>query len=292
MKPFAVTRKFAQIPVTDIRPDPTQPRKDFDLAPLISSIREMGIRSPITVRLLRKNYIIIDGERRWHACKKLKLSTIPAVIDESDVDPAITQLVLNTHRKNLEALEEAELYKRVQQKHGFSNQQLARWAHKSKSHISGILKLADLPKADLDKVRRAELSLGAAIKVAQKTPEQRKEEFSRVLAPSKNTERRKSIGSMFAPSKKVEFETKPIEGLQKKLLAASVPKSFEEWQEAALKLRQQIQEIHALDKSLIDIYNQVLGKAFEERKKIPGKRNSWGGSLPSRLKTPPELVEK
>ena len=91
METYTRVQKFQQIPLSQIKPDPNQPRKDLDLPSMVSSIRKFGIRDPITVRRHRGNFIIIVGERRFRAYTELKFAKIPAMIDESGVDPTITR---------------------------------------------------------------------------------------------------------------------------------------------------------------------------------------------------------
>ena len=282
--------KTKMISIGRIKPDLDQPRKEFDIGPLANSIKMMGVRDPITVRPVGKKYIIIDGERRYRACLQLKYRSIMAVIDMTGVDPAVSQMVLNGHRKELDSLELAGLYKRVQEEHGFSNQQLADWSHKSKSHVSGILKLAELSKEEKKKVRRAELSLGRAIKIAQKTPEQRKEELAELIEKPAKPTRKVSIGTEFTTQARGEYRTMEIQRLQKKLMEQPRPESFEEWKQMALKIREKIEEIHRLEKEMVEFYNQVVERGLEERKKIPGKRKTWGGVVPSRIKPPGKLL--
>ncbi len=216
-------RDLQEIPISQIEPDPNQPRKDLDLPRLVSSIREFGLYKPITVRPNGDNFIIIVGERRFRGCKELNHETIAAFIDESGVDPAITRMVLDTHGKDYKAVEEAELYWSVQQAHGFSNQQLAEWSDKSKSHISGILKLAALSDADKEKVRRAELSTRDAIKIAQKSQKERDAEFRRLAAPPKKAAATKPLKAPAKNKKTVGDQTREIERLKKDLPVVKIP---------------------------------------------------------------------
>lgn len=229
MKAKTFIPRFQLIPISQMEPDPQQPRKELDLLPMVSSIKKFGITNPITVRQHEDKFIIIAGERRFRACKELKFSEVPAYIDVSDVDPANTRMVLETHKKDFTALEEAELFKHVQDVNKFSNQQLAEWSHKSKSHISGILKVAALSNAEKEKVRHGELSLHTAIRIAQKAPEEREKEFRRLLAPAKKATVTPTLSAMLTNKEVDKYETKEIERLKKKLLAAPVPKDFGEW---------------------------------------------------------------
>lgn len=90
----------------------------------------------------------------------------------------------------------------------------------------------------------------------------------------------------------VTYETKEIERLKRKLLAEPEPQAFEEWQQTALNLKRQIQEIHALETEIVGVYNVVVERGLETRKGITGKRKEWSGQMPSRLKPPRNLLDQ
>ena len=103
------------VKVSDIRPNPNQPRRNFDskaLDELSNSIKEKGVITPITIRQLDKGYEVIAGERRWRAAKKAKLKSIPAYVLHIDSEAEMMEVALieNIQRENLNAIEEAEGY--------------------------------------------------------------------------------------------------------------------------------------------------------------------------------------
>ena len=103
------------IKISEVKPNPNQPRRNFDskaLVELSSSISEKGIITPITIRQLDKGYEIIAGERRWRAAKKAKLKSIPAYVLHIDSEAEMMEVALieNIQRENLNAIEEAEGY--------------------------------------------------------------------------------------------------------------------------------------------------------------------------------------
>ena len=113
------------INLSDIKPNPDQPRRDFNntsLAELSKSIKEKGIITPITVRESNKGYEIIAGERRWRAAKKAKLKSIPAYIlnigDEAEMMEVA--LIENIQREDLNPIEEAEGYAVLNSKYSLS----------------------------------------------------------------------------------------------------------------------------------------------------------------------------
>ena len=188
---------FNEIPINQILQPKGSIRKDFDLDPLFGSIKKFGLKDPITVTKAGKKFEVVDGVRRFMILKELKHKKIPAVIDNSGIDPNLTKMILNLHRKPLNSLEIARLFGKVQKAHDFTNKQLADWAHFSKSHVSGILKLNSLPKKLRQEVRRAELPLATAIKVAQKPADQQAEALKEEIQKRKKTKPSKTLKSEF-----------------------------------------------------------------------------------------------
>lgn len=140
--------RFAEIPVSRIRPNPKQPRTVFDeeaLAELVSSIREIGVLQPVVVRPLPAgetpdaDYELIMGERRWRATTEAGLETIPAIIRETaDADLLRDALLENLHRSNLNPLEEAAAYQQLLDDFGCTHDELAQRIHRSRPQITKI----------------------------------------------------------------------------------------------------------------------------------------------------------
>ena len=107
--------EIIEIPISELRPNPYQPRKIFDndkLKELSESIKEHGVFQPIIVKKSIKGYEIIAGERRYRASKKAGLTTIPAIIEDfSDDEMMQISLLENLQREDLTAIEEANAYK-------------------------------------------------------------------------------------------------------------------------------------------------------------------------------------
>ena len=105
----------SEILISDIRPNPNQPRREFDettLEELASSIKLKGVVTPITVRPVEKGFELIAGERRWRASKISKKRKIPAYVINVKNDAEIMEIALieNVQRQDLNALEESEAY--------------------------------------------------------------------------------------------------------------------------------------------------------------------------------------
>ncbi|HHV38373.1 MAG TPA: nucleoid occlusion protein [Tepidimicrobium sp.] len=142
--------EIKQIPLEAIRPNPYQPRKDFDkksLEELSQSIKSFGLIQPISVRRLKDhNYELIAGERRLRASELAELKEIPAIIvDYKDNESAMIALIENLQREDLNFIEEAEGYNNLIIDHGFTQQQLAEKLGKSQSTIANKLRLLKLP---------------------------------------------------------------------------------------------------------------------------------------------------
>jgi ParB/RepB/Spo0J family partition protein len=160
------SRMLQMIPVDQIAPSPTNPRKHFDqakLQELADSISEHGLIEPILVRPRvvsndDTEYEIIAGERRWRATKLAGLKEIESKVRDLD-DKAVLeiQFIENLQRSDLSAIEEAEGYKRLLDEHGYTAESLAGKLAKSKSYVYGRLKLCNLPPAALEALAKGEL---------------------------------------------------------------------------------------------------------------------------------------
>ena len=137
--------------VSDLRRNKYQPRKRFDensLNELTDSIKSRGIIQPIIVRDFDgdSKYEIIAGERRWLAAQKAGLHEVPIVVIDADDKKALEfGIVENVQRHDLNAIEEAEGYKRLIDEFSYDQEQVAKFIGKSRSHIANSLRLLTLP---------------------------------------------------------------------------------------------------------------------------------------------------
>ena len=154
-----------KIAIADIRPNPLQPRKEFapeELAELQLSLSVHGMLQPVTVRTGRSGgYELIAGERRFRAATALGWKEIPALVKDVD-DSTVLALALieNLQRSDLNAIEEAEGYKRLITDFGMTQAQVAELVGKNRSTVANLLRLLELPDAVLSMVRNGELSTG------------------------------------------------------------------------------------------------------------------------------------
>lgn len=154
------------LPVGKIAPHPDQPRRHFDedaLSELALSIEARGMIQPIVVRPQGSGYQIVAGERRWRAAQRAHLHQVPVIVrDFDDAETLEIAIVENIQREDLNAIEEAEAYKRLIDDFGHSQAALARLVHKSRSHVTNLLRLLELPGSVRAMVVSGELDMGHA----------------------------------------------------------------------------------------------------------------------------------
>jgi ParB family chromosome partitioning protein len=158
--------EVVDIDLSELRPNPYQPRKVFDedaLNELASSIKEHGVFQPIIVKKAIKGYDIVAGERRFRASKIAGLKTIPAIIKEfTDDEMMQISLLENLQRENLTSIEEAKAYKAIIDASNITQEELAIKVGKSRSYITNILGLLTLPLNVQDLILYNKISMGHA----------------------------------------------------------------------------------------------------------------------------------
>ena len=154
------------LPVGALTPQPGQPRRVFDeaaLEELAQSIAARGVLQPILVRPHGRNYQIVAGERRWRAAQRARLHEVPVIVRElDDADTFEIALLENIQRRDLNAVEEADAYKRLISEFGHTQEALAKLVHKSRSHIANLLRLLDLPEPVLVLLAEGKIDMGHA----------------------------------------------------------------------------------------------------------------------------------
>lgn len=154
------------VSVSEIRPNPYQPRKEFEqsaIEELADSIREHGIIQPLIVRKSIKGYELVAGERRLRAAKLAGLQQVPVVV-KAYTDQQLMEIALieNLQRENLNPLEEAEAYDKLIAHHDYTQEQLAKRIGKSRPHVANMLRLLQLPDSIRKMLAAAELTMGHA----------------------------------------------------------------------------------------------------------------------------------
>ncbi|HVI98058.1 MAG TPA: ParB/RepB/Spo0J family partition protein [Sphingomonas sp.] len=154
------------LPVASLAPHPDQPRRTFDedaLNELAQSIAARGLIQPIVVRPHGHDYQIVAGERRWRAAQKARLHEVPVIVrDFNDAETLEIALLENIQREDLNAIEEAEAYRKLIDQFGHTQEALGKLVHKSRSHIANLIRLLDLPAPVRAHVAHGRLSMGQA----------------------------------------------------------------------------------------------------------------------------------
>jgi ParB family chromosome partitioning protein len=158
---------IASIEVEKIRPNPHQPRSDFDkesLEDLARSILEKGVIQPVTVRRVDGEYQLISGERRLRAAHHAGLARVPAYVIEIHDEGELLELALieNIQRDELNAIEIAHAYRRLVDERALTQDEVAQKVGKDRATVSNFLRLLKLPEKIKDGLRRGLLSMGHA----------------------------------------------------------------------------------------------------------------------------------
>ena len=217
----------AEILISDIRPNPNQPRREFDkatLEELASSIKLKGVVTPITVRRAEKGFELIAGERRWRASKILNKRKIPAYVINVKNDAEIMEIALieNIQRQDLNALEESEAYAVLNSKFGMSHNEIAKAVGKKRVTISNSLRLSKLPSKIRNSLRKGVITAGHARAILQgKTTNQMIKAWKKII--DNNLSVRDSEALFKSPvqsmkRKKKKIYSQQVKGIEDKLI--------------------------------------------------------------------------
>lgn len=162
----ASEKDIKNIPISEIRSNPFQPRRVFDeekLQELSESIKEHGLFQPIIVKKSIKGYELVAGERRTKAAKLAGYTEIPAIIrDFTDEEMMEVALLENIQREDLNPIEEAEAYNNMLKKTSITQEELAKKVSKSRSYITNVLGLINLPEDVKKLVSEKKISMAHA----------------------------------------------------------------------------------------------------------------------------------
>jgi ParB family chromosome partitioning protein len=158
--------QFFYCEIEEITPNPYQPRqhvRDKALEDLVDSVRERGILQPLLVRRTEQGYQLIAGERRWRAAQTAGLQRVPVIIKES-AEPEAFELALieNIQRKDLNPMEEAEAYFRLQRDFHLNQEEIAKKIGKERSTVANMIRLRKLPAKIRTDLVDGSLSMGHA----------------------------------------------------------------------------------------------------------------------------------
>lgn len=157
-------RREIEVAVSEIRPNPYQPRKEFDekaLNELADSIKLHGIFTPLLVRKSVRGYELITGERRLRAARIAGLTTVPAIsVDFTDEQMMEISILENVQREDLNPIEEASAYESLISRLGYTQEKLAQRVGKSREYCANMLRLLKLPADVQDMVTSRKLTMG------------------------------------------------------------------------------------------------------------------------------------
>lgn len=155
-----------EVPVALLKTSIGQPRidKESDIEELVESVKRHGILQPLLVtRMPDGTYEIVAGERRFIAAIRAGLEKVPVLVGEwSERDKAIISLIENVHRKDLDPVEEALYYERLVNEFQFTREEVAEIVGKSRSYISNLMRVLNLPDEIKDAIRKGLITLGHA----------------------------------------------------------------------------------------------------------------------------------
>jgi ParB family chromosome partitioning protein len=164
-----VTEGAREIPIELVHANPDQPRRHFsevEIGELEASIRDKGVLQPILVRPSPRTpgeFEIVAGERRWRAAQRAGLGAIPALVRTLDDDRALEiSIVENVQREDLNAMEEAQAYKALMGRFGYTQDKASVAVGKSRSHVANTLRLMQLPESVQEHVLYGRLTAGHA----------------------------------------------------------------------------------------------------------------------------------
>ncbi|TMK58255.1 MAG: ParB/RepB/Spo0J family partition protein [Actinobacteria bacterium] len=159
------TGELRELPVSLIKPNPSQPRTNFDeeaLAALAASIETSGVVQPLLVRPLPDgSYELVAGERRWRAAQQAGVEKVPAVVrDQEEAERLQAALIENMVREDLNPVEEARACDALVRELGLTKEELARRVGRSRPAVSNLIRLLELPDEALDLLQSGDLSEG------------------------------------------------------------------------------------------------------------------------------------
>ncbi len=203
-----------EIPLDKIKPNPYQPRyvfNDDELNDLAMSIKEHGVIQPIIVKEIGDHYVIIAGERRFRASELLNKPTIPAIVRQYEKSKMIElALIENLQRENLSPIEEAKAYSQIMRELDLTQKEVAQRVGKTRSYVTNMLGLLNLPTEVMDLVDSKMISMGHARALSKMLDKNRIKEIAKLIVDKKLSVREveKLVSS--------EDKSKPINKTQKK----------------------------------------------------------------------------
>ena len=206
---------IVEIPLSEIRSNPYQPRKEFDeesLNEFAESIKEHGVIQPIIVKKSIKGYELTAGERRTRASKIAGKTTIPAIIREiSDQEMMEIALIENIQREDLNPIEEAEAFAKIIETSGITQDEAAKKFGKSRSYITNLVGLLRLPENTIELVRDGKITMGHARVLSKlEDPNQIDEIAKEIISKGLSVRDTEKLTSTSDIPKKVKIKREPV----------------------------------------------------------------------------------
>ena len=219
--------KVIDIDISLIKPNPNQPRKNFDpnaLMELKDSILSQGIIQPLLVEEIAENvYVIVAGERRYRAAKLAGLKSVPCIVRSfNDLQRMEVSLIENIQRENLNPVEEARAFSYLLTQSGIKQEELAQKVGKSRPAISNSLRILNLPERMLDALEKGLFTSGhARALLSIENPADQEILFNRILDEDLSVRQAESIAFDLNNGKRA---VKPVtEGPKKETTTAKAP---------------------------------------------------------------------
>ena len=196
---------LAEIPISQIQPNPFQPRKTFNEASideLARSVREHGIVQPLVVTRAGDKYKLIAGERRFRAAQKAGLTTVPVLIKEMMAEGDALQIALieNIQREDLNPIEEAMAYHQLHDDFQLTQEEISRRVGKERSTVANFLRLLKLPDPVKKLLASGQLSMGhARALLAIESPKKQEQLAERVVRKNLNVRQTEMLASESSP---------------------------------------------------------------------------------------------
>ena len=199
------TPGLAEIPISQIQPNPYQPRKTFNEASieeLARSVREHGIVQPLVVTRAGDKYKLIAGERRFRAAQKAGLTTVPGLIREmmQEGDALQIALIENIQREDLNPIEEALAYHQLHDDFQLTQEEISKRVGKERSTVANFLRLLKLPEPVKKLLASGQLSMGhARALLAIESPKKQEQLADRVVRKNLNVRQTEMLASESSP---------------------------------------------------------------------------------------------
>lgn len=160
------TKPFLTLALSEILPNPHQPRKFFDeqkIVDLAASIREKGILLPLIVTRRNGKYELVSGERRFRAATLAGLKEVPAILREAEAAETLELAIIeNVQREDLDPIEEAAAYQDLMDRFGYTQEDVARKVGKDRATVANMLRLLKLPSKVKEALQSGQISIGHA----------------------------------------------------------------------------------------------------------------------------------